>query len=135
MGFTIPSDPDAEKHALDAGFDHVVVEVGDAAEILLALSGPGALLVSRGRDAAYAFATAMIGHAHARLRQHPNLMEPYGRRRNIAVLRRTIETIHQSVRNAGLDGERAEAVQAEVAALERQFERLVRSGDGQPAAP
>ena len=130
VGFTVPSAPELEKHALDAGFDHVVVEVRNAAEVLLALSAHGALLVRRARFASFAFAATLIDFARASLDDHAALPEAYGRGRNIAMLRRTIEAIARCAHGDGLDEKQAAAVRLALSELESRFQRLVRSRDG-----
>lgn len=130
IGFTVPSAPELEKHALDAGFDHVVVEVRNAAEVLLALSAQSAWLVHRARLASFGFANTLIEFARACLRDHMDMPEAQGRARNIAMLRRTIETIARCAHGDALDERQSTAVRLALTELESRFERLVRSQDG-----
>lgn len=130
VGFTVPSAPELEKHALDSGFDHVVVDVRDAAEVLLALSIQGAALVRRAQGASFNFARTMVEFAKSSLAAHARLAEPH-RRRNIVLLRRAIEAIARSVEGGAIDAKQANEVGLALGDLEARFERLVRPQDGQ----
>lgn len=123
IAFTHPSAPELETTALSAGFDHVVVEVANAAEILLTLSDASASLVARARQSSVAFVETMFSYAENRLEVHFFLRDPRNRMRSIAMLRRAIETLGQS---AALSDESGRLpISVRLAALEEKFQRLV----------
>jgi DNA-binding response OmpR family regulator len=129
VGFTVPSAPALEDEALDAGFDHVVLELGDAAEVLLALSADGATLVRRAQSAAFVFATTLIEHAHGRIRAHKFMQDVDAANRNLTLLRRTLSVLGQSLEHDRLADESRHYVQFQLATLKAHLERLLREED------
>ena len=125
VGFTQPSAPELEKRALDAGFDHVVVDLADAAEILLTLAGPSAVLVARAQFASSQFAKTLTDYFYRRLEMHALLRESSHRRRNIVMLRRTVETLQGCIDM--LDDDERAAMRLQVRKLEEHFRKLVES--------
>lgn len=126
VGFTEPSAPQLENEALSAGFDHVVVNVGDSAEFLLALAGPGATLVRRAQGASYAFANEILGHARVQLARHADIADARARRRNLGLLRRAVECIGRHVQGDVLEFEQRHQLRLELSQLESDIQRLAR---------
>jgi len=129
VGFTVPSAPALEDEALDAGFDHVVLELGDAAEVLLALSSDSAALVRRAQTAAFVFATTLVEHAHARIRSHKHLHDRVAANRNLTLLRRTLSVLGQCLASDMLADEARHYVKFQVATLKAHLERLLHDED------
>lgn len=131
VGLTIPGEPALEKHALDAGFDHVVVDPGHVAEVLMALTEPGAELVRRGQGATFAFATTMIELAWQCLREVRRPRAPFARQRNAEVARRAFTLVHRALEGGMLDATHRVAVQRELDDAEQAFAKVLREQDGQ----
>src|SRR5688572_22229410 len=88
VGFTAPTAPQLMEPALAAGYDHVVLQVEDAAEILMALGGPSAELVRRTRSALFGWQCTVLEHGFLRIQRHALLREALERRHNVEVIRR-----------------------------------------------
>jgi DNA-binding response OmpR family regulator len=91
IGFTLRNQPHFRDEALEAGFDDVVIQPADPAEILLALGGAGAALVRRSRAAIFNQASAMVALSNRLLERGRHLRDERERRDNIARARRAFQ--------------------------------------------
>ena len=127
VGFTLPSAPELEARALEAGYDHVVVEVGAAAEILFALGGPAAELVTRTRSAMFAWNHMLLDHGFERLKRRPFLKGADARQRDATVVHQIIERVRHYAADESLDPERGAHLRFQIALLVEALEAAERS--------
>jgi CheY-like chemotaxis protein len=120
VGFTAPTAPQLEDQALAAGFDHVVLQVEDAAEILMALGGPSAELVRRTRSALFGWQCTVPEHGFHRVKRHALLHDPQERRHNAEVIRRAVESVAVYLGDDSVEPERRAYLKFQLALLENQ---------------
>lgn len=123
VGFAPAGAAHLERDALNAGFDHVVVDLANSAEILLALPSPVSELVVRGQESSLAFVETLFDYADNRLEAHGFYRDSGNRMRSIALVRRAIETLGRTLEILHAD-DRAR-MRVRLASLEAQFRILV----------
>jgi DNA-binding response OmpR family regulator len=124
IAFTQRNLPHFRDEALEAGFDDVVIQLADPAEILLALGGPGAVLVRRSREALFKQANGMVALGNRLLDRRRHLRDERERRDSAMRARRAFQWSATTFDSLPLEDESRSEVQR---SLKRLADRLVQA--------